>query len=192
MLFIPSDDEGDADGVAGTSEAGMREDEAGRSEGDNESESGDRKKRRGAVQKASPLARFKEDSSYAYGIIFNFLYNDDEALKYLYSVISDVKEVKNIIEARKKLVCLQNGKGRTVLHVAAFRGYADVVDVLIKEDDGVISIQDNENRTALHYALYAKDVNIDIVKKLIENGADVDAKEVGGKTALHLAAARGH
>jgi hypothetical protein len=54
---MESDDEGDADGVVG-----MREDEAGRSEGDNEdemtdgngdeSESGDRKKRRGAVQKA--------------------------------------------------------------------------------------------------------------------------------------------
>nr|WP_253308811.1 ankyrin repeat domain-containing protein [Rickettsia endosymbiont of Ceutorhynchus assimilis] len=44
--------------------------------------------------------------------------------------------------------------------------------------------RDEKGRTALHYAIDAKTVRL-----LIEKGADVNAKDVGGYTALHLAVA---
>ncbi|WP_254230072.1 ankyrin repeat domain-containing protein [Wolbachia pipientis] len=44
--------------------------------------------------------------------------------------------------------------------------------------------RDEKGRTALHYSVDAKTVRL-----LVEKGADVNAKDVGGYTALHLAVA---
>lgn len=47
--------------------------------------------------------------------------------------------------------------------------------------------------TLLHYACYAcEEENPDVVRILIEAGVDVDAKNVSGATALHIACFNGH
>lgn len=46
------------------------------------------------------------------------------------------------------------------------------------------------NQTALHWA--AADGHLDIVRLLIQRGAEINATHVAGYTALHEAAQRGH
>ena len=57
-------------------------------------------------------------------------------------------------------------------------------ELLLENSFKNIYERDENGRTALHYAVDAKTVRL-----LIEKGADVNAKDVGGYTALHLAVA---
>lgn len=56
-------------------------------------------------------------------------------------------------------------------------------------DDANTAREDN-NKSILMYAVWVG--NTDAVKYLIEKGADVNAQDTGGATALHLAAWKGH
>ena len=54
-----------------------------------------------------------------------------------------------------------------------------------------INFKDNQNDVALYYACGCevyKDVNYDLVKLLLDNGANLEACDAGGKTPLHRAA----
>jgi len=50
--------------------------------------------------------------------------------------------------------------------------------------------REDNNKSILMYAVWVG--NTDAVKYLIEKGADVNAQDTGGATALHLAAWKGH
>lgn len=50
--------------------------------------------------------------------------------------------------------------------------------------------REDNNKTILMYAVWVG--NAEVVKYLIEKGADVNAQDAGGATALHLAAWKGH
>lgn len=75
---------------------------------------------------------------------------------------------------------LRGGKN---LHKISFILESNIGTEIINEDD-------NRGWNALHFA--AEKGHKDIVKKLIENGANKDATDNEGWTALHLAAANGH
>jgi len=93
--------------------------------------------------------------------------------------------------------------GFSLLHVAAFRGYKEIVAFLL-EKGASVDIRDNGQHTPLHYA--ANEGNVDCVKALVARGADINAVNseklivvaqlipvyvVGGRTALHYAAEQG-
>ena len=73
--------------------------------------------------------------------------------------------------------------GTTVLHAAAGMGKLECVRLLLKHgaDPNILSPRGN----ALHFALYAD--RPDIVQLLLDNDADVDAKDSGGHTPLDRA-----
>lgn len=52
------------------------------------------------------------------------------------------------------------------------------------------AMRDDNNKTILMYASWVG--NIDAVRHLVEKGADVNAQDAGGASALHLAAWKGH
>ncbi|KAI6676882.1 hypothetical protein NL676_037678 [Syzygium grande] len=90
-----------------------------------------------------------------------------------------------------RALSLRNEDGRSLLHVAASSGHAEIVDVLSGADQSasVINSKDEEGWAPLHSA--ASIGNVQIVEILLRKGADVKLKNDGGRTALHYAASKG-
>ncbi|WP_302279357.1 ankyrin repeat domain-containing protein [Brachyspira pilosicoli] len=77
--------------------------------------------------------------------------------------------------------------GCMAIHLAAANGKNDVINILLDVDASNINDVDNRGNTPLHWASM-KD-RADTVSLLIENGADIEAKDIDNWTALHYAAA---
>ena len=78
---------------------------------------------------------------------------------------------------------------RTPLHLAAFKGYKDVVELLLA-NKAEVNAKDNNGQTPLHVA--ALKGHKDVAELLLANKAEVNAKDNNGETPLHLAALSGH
>jgi ankyrin repeat protein len=70
------------------------------------------------------------------------------------------------------------------LHIAALKGYRDLVEELIKKD-AIINVKSESGETPLHLAVSSG--SIEVVKLLISQGAYVNPKNINGRTPLHIA-----
>ncbi|XP_044764467.1 ankyrin-3-like [Coccinella septempunctata] len=75
--------------------------------------------------------------------------------------------------------------GSTALHIAVSRRLKDVVEYIISRNELNINMRTNGKWTALHEATKAG--RLDIIKTLLDNGADVEARDEAGQTPLHWA-----
>lgn len=78
---------------------------------------------------------------------------------------------------------------QTAVHIAAEKGNAKTLKLLLGNDKRNLNAEDNENTTPLHLA--AKNGHVDVCQELINLGADKDARDRREHTPLHLAARRG-
>ncbi|KAN0141689.1 Ankyrin repeat-containing domain protein [Lactarius tabidus] len=77
--------------------------------------------------------------------------------------------------------------GDSLLHCAAIAGRLEVARLLLKLDIEVNS-RNNEGSTPLHLASAGYEVgNPDIVRLLLDHGADAQARNLSGKTASQVA-----
>lgn len=86
--------------------------------------------------------------------------------------------------------------GRTAFHYAACSGAEDAganaLTIMASWDPEIVHITDNHQWTALHYAIFnANAWRVDIVRRLIELGSDVNAIDEERKSALHYASENG-
>jgi ankyrin repeat protein len=93
--------------------------------------------------------------------------------------------VKELIDADRLLLNMQDQRGATPLHLAVCKKNFDVVKMLIKAGIDV-NIKKNDGQTALHLA--ARYANADIVKIFIQAGANLDARDGARWTPLITAA----
>ena len=76
------------------------------------------------------------------------------------------------------------------IHEYAQKGDLKAVQILIEQNPELVNAKDEDGRTPLHWA--CRGVHLDVVKFLVENGADVNAEDNNQTTPLHSLAYRGH
>ena len=79
----------------------------------------------------------------------------------------------------------------TLLIVVSKYGHTNAVDVLLQYGANV-ALTDKSGRTALHFAAGSSDNSCEILRCLIENGADIDKGRNDNQTPLMIAAQKGH
>ena len=89
----------------------------------------------------------------------------------------DKETIKTLIQQDIRLVNIQSKKVQTTpLHVAAHRGYLDIVRLLVDAGADVNAKEGNYSKsTPLHWA--AKEGNLQVVKLLVESGAELNIKD---------------
>ena len=98
--------------------------------------------------------------------------------------------LENHLNANAEQINDYASDGFTPLGLACFFGQKETVDFLLKKGADVNKISNNPMKLApLHSAVAAQ--QIEIVKMLIEQGANVNAQQMKGVTALHSAAHNG-
>lgn len=75
------------------------------------------------------------------------------------------------------------------IHEAVKKGNLKQVEIILKNDPELINAADETGRTQLHWA--CRGVHIKIVEYLIENGADVNARDINDVTPLYSLSFRG-
>lgn len=83
-------------------------------------------------------------------------------------------------------------EGRTLLHISASGGHANVFNFIIgksKDPKAIINLKDNKGFTPIINATVGE--SNEIIKTLIDLGADVNARNNDGASAIHFAAGDG-
>lgn len=94
------------------------------------------------------------------------------------------------VDADRSLLQAHSSDGWTPLHLAAFFGHPDLVNALLDRDVSPdIRSTNAMKNTPLHAAVAGRKAAA--VRALLDRGADVDARQEGGWTALHGAAQNG-
>lgn len=98
--------------------------------------------------------------------------------------------VGKLIDDNPTSVVSRSPDGFTPLHLACFFGQPLTAQLLIRQGAEVDAVAENPMKVRpLHSA--AAGHHLDIVKLLLEKGADANAQQQGGFTALHAAAMNG-
>jgi len=101
-------------------------------------------------------------------------------------MLAVMRDYNDIVE-----LLIKNGAQKTI-YVAAAQGDVESVKAFLKKDPNLINAPaSNDGWSALHWAAYMN--RLDVIKVLIENGADVNIRErIYNVTPLHRAVCKGH
>lgn len=108
------------------------------------------------------------------------------------SALGDVSQLEEALATSPAELYRLSADGWTPLHLAAFFGEDACVALLLARGASTDTRSGNAQvNTALHAAV-AGAASIDVVLRLLDDGADAEARAALGLTPLHIAAARGH
>lgn len=103
----------------------------------------------------------------------------------LNAVVIDQRVIELLIN-NGGYVLQPNRKGVQPLHVAAYKGNFGIVQLLL-DNGAMVNALDNELQSPLNHALNAIECNAEVVKLLLERGADVHKVNYNGEQIIHLA-----
>ncbi len=106
------------------------------------------------------------------------------------AALGDVPRLTELLDASTQAISATAPDGFTPLHLAAF--FADRATVAFLLGRGADANAVSSNEMSLRPIHSAAAANPDAVEPLLDHGADANAQQVGGWTALHAAADRGN
>jgi uncharacterized protein len=104
------------------------------------------------------------------------------------AAVGDARRVRELLETDRALLRERSDDGWTALHLAAHFGRFDVVDTLLARGADVHAWSENDMANQALHAAAAGRAAEPIVARLLARGANVNATQRGGFTALHEAA----
>lgn len=81
---------------------------------------------------------------------------------------------------------IRDANGELSIHYACKKGFLDIVEILVSEDQCIIHYESRFGCTALHLA--AREDNLEISKFLLSSGASLNALDKNGETPAYYAA----
>ncbi|XP_033642423.1 E3 ubiquitin-protein ligase MIB2-like [Asterias rubens] len=99
------------------------------------------------------------------------------------AVVNNSYALERILKTAPHMVNIQKNDGYAALHIAAVNNHTDIVLTLINQGLCDINLKTTVGQTALHLATdksYYK-----CIEALVPNGANVNAQDLNGNTALH-------
>lgn len=107
------------------------------------------------------------------------------------AAVGDLRRLRALLDADPARTTAVSVDGWTPLHLAAFFGRGEAVRLLLERGAPAAARSSNPMaNTPLHAAMAGR-LELEGVRALLDHGAEVDARQHGGYTALHAAAMHG-
>jgi ankyrin repeat protein len=106
------------------------------------------------------------------------------------AAVGDAARVRELIDADCDLLRQRSDDGWTALHLASHFGHVEVVNLVLARRADVLARSGNDMGNQALHAAAAGRAAAPIVARLLAHGAQVDAAQNGGFTALHEAACK--
>ncbi|MGB6132531.1 MAG: ankyrin repeat domain-containing protein [Acidobacteriaceae bacterium] len=107
------------------------------------------------------------------------------------AALGDLGRLQALTAADPEAVRQFSGDGWTALHLAAAFGGSEAVRLLLERGASVGAVSGNPQKNQPLHAALALGQDTETIRLLLEAGADVNARQAGGFTPLHSAAAAG-
>jgi ankyrin repeat protein len=116
---------------------------------------------------------------------------DDKLDVFEAAALGRAERVQELVEVEPELARAWSPDGYTPLHFAAFCGYPEIVEILLRQDADVEAVARNEMRVRPLHSAAAGPRAAEVARLLLDAGADPAAEGEGGHTALDEARSKG-